>query len=257
MFDREWGPAILAPARILPHSGHRIATFQEAMLDADKVIKLKEFDTPTVANGVALLQVRDNSYGYTGPDMHALMPEMGVQVGVAVTARMDTTSPGEEDNTPLWKEFLQAMADVCQRDNPLPVFAVIESVGLRPRYTVTIGDGMATHLRLAGAAGFLTNGSIRDLQGVREVGLPCWAAGVSPMHGQIRWLDVNSPVIIDGMTVQPGDVIHADENGALAIPAQVADRVHAQAVAVSEREAKLFAGWRAPGMTIQKRLSQM
>ncbi len=48
--------------------------------------------------------------------------------------------------------------------------------------------------------------------------LACWGAGLPPMHGLIRWLDVNGPVMIDGMRVRPGDIIHADVNGALVVP---------------------------------------
>jgi regulator of RNase E activity RraA len=226
-------------------------------LDVTKVKKLLEFDTPTVANGLGLMGVRDDSYGYTGPDIRHLMPEMGRRVGVAVTARMDTTSPGIEEWEPLFDDWLRMMAEAGKGDGgeSLPVFAVIESVGPRPRYTVTIGDGMATRMRMAGAEGYLTNGCIRDLEGVREVPLACWAAGLSPMHGQLRWLDIGSTVVIDGMTVKPGDILHADVNGVVTIPADAADQVYDRAAEVAQKEAQLFARLRAPGMTLDKLLS--
>jgi len=119
---------------------------------------------------------------------------------------------------------------------------------------VTIGDGMGTFMRMAGAVGYLTNGCIRDIEGVRGVPLPCWAAGISPMHGKIRWLDVNSPVVIDGMTVHPGDVIHADENGTLAIPPGVADQVYDRALEVRRKEATLFDRLRSPEMDLRSHL---
>ena len=148
------------------------------------------------------------------------------------------------------------MADAGKGDGgeSLPVFAVIESVGPRPRYTVTIGDGMATRMRMAGAEGYLTNGCIRDLEGVREVPLACWAAGLSPMHGQLRWLDIGNTVVIDGMTVKRGDILHADVNGVVTIPAEAADQVYDRASEVAQREAQLFARLRAPDMTLDKLL---
>ncbi len=223
-------------------------------MNIDNIQKLLEFDTPTVANGVGLLGVRDPATGYTGPDVRALMPEMGVRVGVAVTARMDTTSPGTDDPPSLFKDWLRLIREAAK--GGMPVFALIEAVGPRPRYTVSLGDGMATLMRLAGAVGFLTDGGMRDLEGVREVGLPCWAVGLSPMHGQLRWLDLNSTVMIDGMTVRPGDVIHADVNGAVVIPHEVADQVYDKAVAVRKKEQGLFAQWRAPGMTLDAYLNE-
>ena len=225
-------------------------------MDVTKVKKLLEFDTPTVSNGLGKLGVRDDSYGYTGPDIRHLMPEMGVRVGVAVTARMDTTSPGIEKWDSLFDDWLRMTAEAADNDGgeKMPVFAVIESVGIRPRYTVTIGDGMGTRMRMAGAEAFLTNGCIRDLEGVREVPLACWAAGLSPMHGQLRWLDIGNTVVIDGMTVKPGDILHADINGVVTIPADVADQVYDKATEVAEQEAQLLAKLRAPDMTLEKLL---
>lgn len=213
--------------------------------------RLTEFDTPTVANGLELLGVLDPTVGYTGPDVRALMPELGVRVGIAVTARMDTTTAGVDKPASLFRDWINLMVKTAHTpDGVLPVFAVMESVGPRARYTVTIGDGMGRAMRLAGCVGFVSNGCIRDLEGVRDLGLPCWAAGLSPMHGRLRWLDVGSPVVIDGMTVRTGDIIHADVNGVLCMPGNLADQVYEKAVQVRQRESALFAQWDKPGITL-------
>lgn len=227
-------------------------------MDLAKIKKLVEFDTPTVANGLESLGIQDPSAGYTGPDVRALTPEMGARAGIAVTARLDTTSPGTDNPGSLWTEWLSRIQEVARGDGagPYPVFAVIEAVGPRPRYTVTIGDGMATVLKLAGAVGFLTNGSIRDLDGVREVPLACWGAGLAPMHGRLRWLGVNCPVVIDGVTVRPGDIVHADVNGAICVPASLADQVYEKAQVVHDREHALFMRLRGPGMTLDRYLQE-
>jgi regulator of RNase E activity RraA len=168
---------------------------------------------------------------------------------------MDTTSPGtDRPSMDPWKEMLRLIQKAAQPASaqPVPVIAVIEAVGPRPRHTVVIGDIMACMLRMAGAVGFLTNGSIRDLEGVRAVPMACWGAGLSPMHGRIRWIDVNSPVVIDGMTVRPGDVIHADLNGAVAIPPDIADRVYDQGRVIQENERKRLAHLREVGLELQR-----
>ncbi|HEX2987086.1 MAG TPA: RraA family protein [Chloroflexota bacterium] len=218
----------------------------------EKILKLKEFDTPTVANGLELLKVMDPSAGYTGPDVRSLMPQLGRVVGIAATSRMDTTSPGMDNPPSLFNDWLRLMQKTASVEGGLtiPVFAVMESVGPRPKYTVTIGDRMATLMKLAGAAGFVTNGSIRDLEGVTQVPLPSWGAGLSPMHGKLRWLDVGSPVVIDGMTVRTGDIIMADENGVICIPPAVADQVYDKAVSVQQTEEGFFRKVSEPGMTL-------
>mgnify|MGYP001304642506 CR=1 FL=1 len=65
-------------------------------MDVEKIKTLVEFDTPTVANGLGLLGVRDDSYGYTGPDIRALTPDFGARVGIG---------PGTVDVTLLAKKF--------------------------------------------------------------------------------------------------------------------------------------------------------
>ena len=129
-------------------------------MNYEKIRRLVEFDSPTVANGLELLEVQDPTVGYTGPDVRALMPELGPRVGIAVTARMDSTTAGTEKVGSLFNDWLRAIQQAARSAGAegLPVFAVMESVGPRPRYTVTIGDGMGTRMMLAGAVGFLTNG---------------------------------------------------------------------------------------------------
>ena len=226
---------------------------------ADTIARLAEFDTPTVGNGLEQLELGDPSAGYTGPDIRALMPELGPRVGVAVTARLDTTSPGVDRPETLFYDWLRLMQAASESGEGgagrVPVFAVIEAVGLRPRYTVTIGDGMATLMAMAGATACLTNGSIRDLDGVRAVPFACWAAGLSPMHGRMRWLDLNVPVVVDGMTVRPGDIVHADVNGALVIPRHAIHRMYEQAIAVRDKEQAMFAQLRTPGTTLDRYLA--
>jgi len=226
-------------------------------MNTDKILRLMEFDTPTVSNGLGKLDVKDKSYGYTGPEVRYLTPEFGIKMGVAVTARLDTTSPGNEPNVGnQFFDWLESMLAISKGPSPLPVFAVIESVGLRPKYTVTIGDIMGTQIMNAGAVGCLTNGSVRDVEGLRGVPLPCWGAGLSPMHGQMRWLDINTPVVVDGMTVKHGDIIHADENGAIVLPAEVADQVYDQAVIVVDEEQKKLGAMKQPGWTIEEHLAK-
>ena len=48
-------------------------------MNIDNIKRLIDFDTPTVANGLELLKLRDPSLGYTGPDVRALMPEMALR----------------------------------------------------------------------------------------------------------------------------------------------------------------------------------
>jgi regulator of RNase E activity RraA len=217
-------------------------------MNIELVRQLSEFSTTTVATAVSLLNLRDPSTGYTGPDTQALMPEWGTRIGMAVTARFDSTTPGFDtppDRLADWVALINEAASGCGKET-LPVFAVVEAVGPKPRNTV-MGPMIAAQIKLAGAVGLITNGCLRDLNRLRELGLACWANGLAPMHGRMRWLDLNCAVVIDGMTVNPGDCIHADVNGAVVFPASAIDQVHEKAVAIRERDKTFYRTMAEPG----------
>jgi len=217
-------------------------------MNIDQLRKLKEFSTTTVATAIDMLKLRDPAAGFTGPDTRALMPDFGPQVGVAVTARLDTTTGGSKMPESRFLEWLVHMREVSGSfgDEPAPMFVVVEAAGQRPRNTV-LGHMMTALMKLAGATALLTNGSVRDIAGLRDVPMACWAAGLAPMHGTMRWLDFDLPVVVDGMTVHPGDIVHADINGATVMPASAVEEVCEQAVAVTERDREFYARLAEPG----------
>lgn len=217
-------------------------------MNIEQLRKLKEFSTTTVATAIDMLKLRDPAAGFTGPDTRALMPDFGPQVGVAVTARLDTTTGGSKEPENRFLDWLCHMREVSNSfgDEPAPVFVIVEAIGQRPRNTV-LGPMMAALMNLAGAVALLTNGSVRDIDRLRDVPLACWAAGLAPMHGTMRWLDFDLPVVVDGMTVHPGDFVHADVNGATVMPANAVEKVLEQAIAVTERDRKFYARLAEPG----------
>ncbi|MZR12500.1 RraA family protein [Maritimibacter sp. DP07] len=82
-----------------------------------------------------------------------------------------------------------------------------------------IGDLVANKARHRGIAGFIIDGLVRDLPGLRECGLPIYARGVTPFGPLHRGPgEVNYPVSCGGIVVKPGDVIRADLSGVTVVP---------------------------------------
>ncbi|MEU6487794.1 RraA family protein [Streptomyces sp. NPDC046887] len=84
------------------------------------------------------------------------------------------------------------------------------------------GGLMATLSQLAGIAGAVVDGAVRDVDEMRDLGFPVWYRTAMPrrcpaagLEGAVR---VNVPVEIDGVTVRPGDIVVADENGVAVVP---------------------------------------
>lgn len=89
------------------------------------------------------------------------------------------------------------------------------------------GDLLVARLQANGAAALVTDGAIRDLPGVREVGFPVYTRGVqAATFGENHIaVDINVPVQCAGVLVRPGDILVGDEEGVLVIPTEIAAQV--------------------------------
>jgi 4-hydroxy-4-methyl-2-oxoglutarate aldolase len=108
------------------------------------------------------------------------------------------------------------------------------------------GDLVLGMARNRGAVGFVTDGCVRDLAGIRQIGLPAWSMGVTPNSPHRSGPGtVGHPVIVAGVHVCAGDVVVADADGVVVVPqARLADVV-ARLPAIREAEARADAAVRA------------
>lgn len=90
------------------------------------------------------------------------------------------------------------------------------------------GEMMMTYFAGRGGAGVVVDGCLRDFPKVRELGLGLWIRGVTPnFHTQtgIFPFAVNVPVACGGTLVMPGDIVVADDDGAVVVPVALARQV--------------------------------
>jgi 4-hydroxy-4-methyl-2-oxoglutarate aldolase len=94
-----------------------------------------------------------------------------------------------------------------------------------PCVAATFGEVMCTTYQAFGVVGLVTSGAGRDLDQVEALDFPCFTAGTICSHGysQIAQLDV--PVRVGGITINPGDLLHGDRNGVTTIPTALAAAV--------------------------------
>ena len=85
--------------------------------------------------------------------------------------------------------------------------------------TAVTGDLLLGMMKNRGVAGFVTDGHVRDIAGIRAVGLPCFAAGVTPNSPARNGPGtVGLPVVVGGVTVAAGDIVVGDEDGVVVVP---------------------------------------
>lgn len=161
-----------------------------------------------------------------------------------VPAREDLATPAS------WSSPISTRAAI--EDMPAGCVAVVDANGVRD--AGFWGDILCGRMAQRGVAGLVSDGVVRDRAGVLATGLPVWAAGAAapPSVAGLTFVDWQKPVGCGGVAVFPDDVIVADGDGAVVIPAALVEEIAAQAVEQEHLEewimGEIRAGVPLPGL---------
>ncbi|MGE0128076.1 MAG: RraA family protein [Blastocatellales bacterium] len=156
-------------------------------------------------------------------------------VGRAVTSLVKPAPP--EQATPA----LSAKHSVEMIDNAKPgEIGVIVMEGTLD--IAAMGNLMATAAKVRGMAGMVLDGAIRDVWDIRRMGLTVYARSISPRTAVGHYATVARNVAVQcaGITVRPGDIIVADEDGVVVVPQERAEEVLKKAKEIDDRERGMF-----------------
>jgi regulator of RNase E activity RraA len=161
-----------------------------------------------------------------------------------VPAREDLATPASWASPISTRAAIEAMADGD--------IAVIDAGGCRD--AGVFGDILCARMARRGVAAMVTDGVVRDLEGVLGTGLPVWAAGAAAPASVagLTFVGWNDPVGCGGVAVFPGDLIVADRDGAVVVPQALVAEVLEAAVEQERLEAWIMkevdAGAALPGL---------
>ena len=114
------------------------------------------------------------------------------------------------------------------------------------------GDIMALACKIRGIAGVVIDGSCRDSQDIKALGLPVFVKAFNPSGTVKKSLgEVNVPVICGGVRVNPGDIIAGDCDGVVVVPREHEDEVFSRAAAKFEKEAYIVEQLKAGMSTLE------
>lgn len=93
--------------------------------------------------------------------------------------------------------------------------------------------------QMQGVAGAIVDGAVRDVNTIRELEFPVWCRGGTPKTGKYRMeaIEINGPVTVHNVLVEPGDFVVADDSGVCFIPPHLVDPILAEAQATEAAEA--------------------
>ena len=213
-----------------------------------EIEQLRRLDSCTVANAVESFEVRLRNTGFTNSSVHCIFPDFPPMAGHAATARIRTSAPPMQghsyyDRTDWWNHILSI---------PSPRIAVLEDVDAHPGLGSFVGEIHLNILRALGCVGVVTNGAVRDLFAAEALRFQMFAGNVSVSHAYAHIFDFGGPVIVGGMKVRPGDVLHGDAHGVLTVPLEIANKVPDAAEEIVRREQRVVALCRGSEFTIEK-----
>jgi len=191
---------------------------------------LKGVDSPTIANAIEPFKVRDRTEGFIGGRVRSLFPEMSPMVGSALTVTM-TNTPGPIAGRENWWRMYEALSAI-----PSPSILVVRDVSGAPSRCALAGEVMATLAMRLGAVGMVTDGGVRDVHEVRQLGFAYFSRYVVVAHGNFDIVDIGAPVTLDGQEVKTGDILHGDANGIVIVPRDVLDGLPDAVQEVRNRE---------------------
>ena len=102
-----------------------------------------------------------------------------------------------------------------------------------------------------GTVGCVTNGSYRDVTDSAP-DFQILGGMINPSHAHVHLVDVNCPVTVHGMEVEHGNIVHADQHGAVIVPQDSVIKIPEAVDLISRREAVILEAARAPGFNFDK-----
>jgi 4-hydroxy-4-methyl-2-oxoglutarate aldolase len=208
---------------------------------------LRRLDTCTVSNAIEAFKLRLRNAGFANSRVRCVFEDLPPMVGYAATARLRSGEPpitgSYHDRTDWWNSILRV---------PAPRIAVLQDLDEPPGVGAFLGDMNAAILRALGCVGYVTNGAVRELPRVRDMGLHLFAGNVAVSHAYAHIFDFGSPVNVGGLEVHPGDLLHGDRHGLLTVPKEIAAEIPPVAARLREGEQRVIDSCRSQEFSVEK-----
>ena len=172
--------------------------------------------------------------------------------GYAVTVVIEPSNKEHPRRNPkAWSEYRRYVAPV-----PGPKIVVVQDLDKPGTFGSFWGEVNSNIHKALGCVGTITDGGIRDLDEMRDIGYKAISRRLCVGHAYVHPIRWNCQVNVFGRTVSPGQLIHADKHGFLVIPRQDQGQLleAARFMDANERETMIAAARNVSDMSIEEKL---
>lgn len=220
-------------------------------MELDEISSLEQFDTPTICNALELIDGARRDFGYTRHNMTAINAPIGPVAGFALTATMRSERPSSLSASELSAARLEYYEYMFTDMGGPKVCVMRDADGPDSVHGPFWGEFNTRVHRAMDFRGIVTDGCVRDVGKLpQDVLILC--RGLRPSHANLHVVSFGDPVSVFGMMVAHGDVVHADEHGAVAFPAKLVDEVIERATEFMASEAPIIEACKNEELTLGK-----
>lgn len=197
-----------------------------------QLLQLKRWNTPTIYNGWEQITKHDIARsGFNIEETRDFMPQMGPMVGYAVTVVIEPSNPAHKKSRHANNAYAEYVASV-----PGPKIVVVQDLDKPLVLGSMWGEVNSNRHRALGCVGAIVDGGIRDVDEMTNAGFKALAQRLCVGHAHVRPVRWNCEVEVFGTKIQPGQLIHADKHGFLAIPREDEARLLDAALFMDQNE---------------------
>jgi regulator of RNase E activity RraA len=183
-------------------------------LNHSDLLMLKRWNTPTIYNGWEQITNHDiASDCFNHEETRDFMPQMGPMVGYAVTAVIEPSNPAHKRRKGAWSAYRRYVAGVGG-----PKIVVIQDLDKPDVVGSFWGEVTSNTHRALMCVGTITDGAVRDLDEMMNAGFKALARRLCVGHAHVIPVQWGCDVEVFGIQISPGQLVHADKHGFLAIP---------------------------------------
>ncbi len=201
------------------------------MNQAEMISRYRELYLPAVCDALYELGLEEQ---VLPTSLRPLLPDQKI-VGEAFTVE------GHAIGSVGWEAGLERIRSYLEIFERLQPDSVLVSVTPPSSVVGHFGELTANSAKQKGCVGVILDGNLRDIQGIRDIGLQVFYRDLSPLNAIGRWEMIASqePVVIGGVTIRPGDLIIAEFDGVLVVPFDEAERVLETAEGIVSAEGRV------------------
>jgi 4-hydroxy-4-methyl-2-oxoglutarate aldolase len=205
---------------------------------------LQGIDGPSICNAIEGFNFRPKNEGFMMPEIQTAFRDFPPVVGYAVTGVISANAPdGRNVARDEWWDLIASV--------PEPRFIILHDID-NPPIGAYWGEVQGNIHKALGAVAVATDGTVRDLDEVHELGFQFFAKHISVSHAYTHLVEIGIPVSVGGLTVDTGQLIHGDKHGVTHIPFELADKIPDMVATIADYEKKTIDVCQSPSFSMEK-----